>query len=97
MDVGDASSDCSRVLLGTLGHHGETHGSTDDASNGANSDDAGTGGDRESETPADDDSDIDDEDGADGLSGPGIVGSLLGLGGASYLLSRRTDRDDGVR
>ena len=43
-------------------------------------------------TSADDSGDDDEDD--DGSPGPGIVGSLLGVSGAAYLLGRETDTED---
>ena len=100
----DASSEDSRVLLGTLGHHdgwagaGQTIGETDAGSDdGAGTDDPG-GDATDDDSEAGDSDDVDGDDGAaddddDGLPGFGVGGAITAVGSATYLLKRRLTAD----
>jgi PGF-CTERM protein len=85
LDVGvEASSDGSRVRLGTLGHHGTwaDRAATDDG-NGGQQTPADTATPGDTATPT--------SDSGSGEDGPGfgVLGTLAALGGAGYLLDRR--------
>ena len=90
IDAGvDGSSTDSRVMLGTSGHHdawAETAAvSSRPSETGVESagGDNGESGDGSTGTGAD--------DGDDGLPGPGIIGAIASLGGASYWMAQRAD------
>lgn len=99
IDAGvDGSSEDSRVMLGTSGHHdgwataaaatrpSTFEGSGDEDGDGDGSDDSESG-----ETDGDDGTGTGDDGGSsgdDGLPAPGLVGTLASLGGATYLFSR---------
>ncbi|WP_254864639.1 PQQ-binding-like beta-propeller repeat protein [Halovivax gelatinilyticus] len=92
LDAGvSGSSEDSRVVLGTSGHHDEwaeqaaTSSGPTDASGGSETDDPDDG--------ASDDTDANADGADDGMPGPGIVGAIASLTSAAYLLGRRTSRD----
>jgi PGF-CTERM protein len=75
----------SRVMLGTLGHHGDWRYAGQNIDVVSDDGDASGGGNGPNESSG-------DEDG----SGPGfgVGGALAGLGGAGYLLTRRFGDED---
>lgn len=88
LDAGvDGSSEDSRVVLGTFGHHDAAAGVDDDTTEDESDDDGS------SDDDGGDGSSVDD--GGDGSPGFGIGASIASVGGATYLLSRRAGTGDG--
>jgi hypothetical protein len=98
----DGSSNGSRVLWGTLGHHDAWTGDPTAVDVDAGNDDGETnssgGGDRPTDANATEDGSDDDSTrngrGTRPWSSPGVLGAVAGFVGASYLLKRQLDRGE---
>ncbi|AGB14804.1 WD40-like repeat protein [Halovivax ruber XH-70] len=99
IDAGvSGSSEDSRVMLGTSGHHDAwAEAAAVGTRPEANGDgEAGTGDTSGTDTPSSgSDGRADGADDDDGLPGPGILGAIASIGGAAYLLAgRAADRGE---
>lgn len=85
VDAGvDGASEGSRVMLGTLGHHGASRYAGQTGGTGAS-----TG------APGDNSTGPSNDDGGDGTPGFGVASALAGLGGAAYGLRRARANERG--